>query len=176
MNILCGRVPEQPDEDVKPKVQVSDHSMADVDPPKLREPVDIKPKLEPVEAVVPSPTTEVPLPPSQESGGSGVGEKPEGPEIIDLTVDEDTDQPKAGPSRLSPEFEPPPPPSSSIPSCSPRVPDYTVFADDEEQAGLFDLLDCMAMPDLEAIVKQLKLKPKAKRVRTPASRLSQHPT
>ncbi|KAI0723944.1 hypothetical protein C8T65DRAFT_714858 [Cerioporus squamosus] len=162
MNILCGRVSEQSDEDVKPKIKVDDHGMPDVWPSKLSESMDIKPKLEPTEATDSLPT-EVPLPPSQESGGSMVGEEPrsEGPEIIDLTMDEDADQPKAGPSRLSPELEPPPPSSSSIPPCTP--PDYTVFADDEEQAHLFELLHCMALPDLEAIVKQFKLKPKAKK-------------
>ncbi|RDX56460.1 hypothetical protein OH76DRAFT_1550917 [Lentinus brumalis] len=163
MNVLCCRLQEQPDEDVKPKIKVDDNSLPEFQPPQFCDTVEVKPKVEPVETTIPSPT-DTPLPPSQECGSSTVEEpRREGPEIIDLTADEDADQPKAGPSRLSPEFEPPPPPSSSIPPSTPRAPDYAVFADDEEQADLFELLDCLAMPDLEAIVKQLKLKPKAKR-------------
>ncbi len=170
MNVLCCRLQEQPDEDVKPKIKVDDNSLPEFQPPQFCDTVEVKPKVEPLETTIPSPT-DIPLPPSQESGSSTVEEpRREGPEIIDLTADEDADQPKAGPSRLSPEFEPPPPPSSSIPPSTPRAPDYAVFADDEEQADLFELLDCLAMPDLEAIVKQLKLKPKAKRVRPPTDR------
>ncbi|RPD66429.1 hypothetical protein L226DRAFT_479073 [Lentinus tigrinus ALCF2SS1-7] len=159
MNILCGRVPAEP-EDIKPKVNPHDRCIPDVLLSKLPEPANLKPKVEPTESTIPPPLDVFPSS-SKDSHGTPIGEEHrDGPELIDLTMDEEDAQSEP---RLSPELEPPPPPSSSTPSSTPRAPDYTVFADDEEQAELFDLLDCMTMPELEAIVKQLKLKPKAKK-------------
>ncbi|KAI0672928.1 hypothetical protein C8Q78DRAFT_1122510 [Trametes maxima] len=76
-------------------------------------------------------------------------------EVIDLTFDEDEDDPPpkllTGPSQ-SPEVEPP----SSASTTAPIV-DYSVFADDEEQASLSDLLDCLTLDELVDLAKQLHL-------------------
>ena len=173
MNILSGRIPVQPEEDVKPKINPNDFTIPDVQPSEMPQHVEVK--AEPIEATIPPPIYPTPSA-SKESRRLPIPQEPKlkGPEIIDLTLDEEDIQPKIQPERPSPEFEPPPPPSSSAPSSTPRAIDYSVFADDEEQAELLDLLDCMTMPDLEAIVKQLKLKPKAKKVGTPTARPHLH--
>ncbi|KAI0707651.1 VRR-NUC domain-containing protein [Earliella scabrosa] len=116
---LCRRA--EP-EDIKPKVEELDEI-----PVKLFKD-DVKPKLEPEEP-------QLPLAPEKEV-------KQNGPEVIDLTLDEEDEQPQAGPSRLSPVYEPPPP----------------VFADDEDAATLLELLDCLRGPELDALAKQFKLK------------------
>ena len=143
-------------EDAKPKLEDINTNIPDTHPPfKLKEEdEDVKPKLEPVEPSLPIQASE-PL------------EKPEqsGPEIIDLTLDDDDESPQPGPSRASPIVEPP---STSTPSSqnSVRTTDYSVFADDEEQADIFELLDCLTTPELDNLAQQLKLRPKgAKKVR-----------
>ncbi|KAI0647353.1 VRR-NUC domain-containing protein [Trametes meyenii] len=76
-------------------------------------------------------------------------------EVIDLTFDEDEDDPPplAGPSR-SPEVES----TSSSSTTTPPTAEYSVFADDEEQASLSDLLDCLTLDELGDLAKQLHLK------------------
>ncbi|KAI1794637.1 VRR-NUC domain-containing protein [Ganoderma leucocontextum] len=140
---------EQEHEDVKPKLEDLNTNIPDLNPPSVSvkvEEEDIKPKLEPVETAL---LAEAPEPPQRS--------KEHVPEVIDLTMDEVDEPPQAGPSRSSPAVEPP---SSSAPSSqsSTRIADYTVFADDEEQADLFELLDCLTTPELDELAKQLKLK------------------
>ncbi len=138
---------DQEHDDVKPKLEDLNINIPDFDPQIVKLPdEDVKPKLEPVEAALEAEASE----PAEKS-------KHPGPEIIDLTLDEVDEPPQAGPERPSPAIEPP---SSSTPSSqnSTQVVDYTVFADDEEQAELFELLDCMTTPELDDLAKQLKLK------------------
>lgn len=140
----------QEPEDVKPKLEDLNTNIPDLGPPifKLEED-DIKPKLEPVETTLPEEASKA--------------SKQLAPEIIDLTMDEIDEPPRAGPSS-SPAIEPPP---SSEPSSqgSARISDYTVFADDEEQAELFELLECLDGSELNDLAKQLKLKrPDVKKV------------
>ena len=140
----------QEPEDVKPKLEDLNTNIPDLGPPifKLEED-DIKPKLESVETTLPEEASKASKQPA--------------PEIIDLTMDEIDEPPRAGPSS-SPAIEPPP---SSEPSSqsSARISDYTVFADDEEQAELFELLECVNQSELDDLAKQLKLKrPTVKKV------------
>ena len=145
-------------EDVKPKLEDINTNILDINPPlKLKEEEeeeDVKPKLEPAEPSLPLQVCEPQEKPDQS-----------GPEIIDLTLDDDDESPQPGPSRASPIAESP---STSMPSSqnSVRTTDYSVFADDEEQADIFELLDCLTTPELDNLAQQLKLKPKgAKKVR-----------
>ena len=138
---------EQEHEDVKPKLEDIDANIPNLDPPTFKfGEEDVKPKLEPVDSALPLEDSESPKTPKHPA-----------PEIIDLTVDEVDEPPPAGHSSPSPVVEPP---SSSALSSqnSTRVVDYSVFADDEEQADLFELLDCLTTSELEDLAKQLKLK------------------
>ncbi|KAI9057954.1 hypothetical protein FKP32DRAFT_1743401 [Trametes sanguinea] len=142
---LCGRpqppAPAAEEEDVKPAVE--DIVLPDLEPQfQLPDP--------PIKA---EPDAE----PPQSLGEPAAPVKPEEqPEVIDLTFDDDGDETEAGPS-ASPVYEP------STPSLTPRAPDFSVFADDEEQASLFELLDCLTTDELHDIAKQLKLKTKVKK-------------
>ena len=136
MKLLCGN------EEAKPKLEERDLVIPDILPTfKIVE--DIKPKIEETEPSLPSPT------PQQT-----------GPGVIDLTS-EDSEQPQAGPSRLSPVCDPP---SSNPSSQSSIAPDYSVFADDEDNATLAHLLDCLKSQELEELAKQLKVKLASKKV------------
>ncbi|TBU49163.1 VRR-NUC domain-containing protein [Dichomitus squalens] len=153
IELLCrGKKGEQREpEDVKPKLEDLNPNIPDLTPPfKVKvEEEDVKPKLEPTEVLLPTEAS---------------GPRQSGPEIIDLTMDEDDEPPQAGPSRLSPAIDSP---TSSTPSSqdSIRTADYSVFADDEEQADIFELLDCLTTPELETLTQQLKLKPKGAKKR-----------
>ncbi|KAM5532088.1 hypothetical protein V8D89_014252 [Ganoderma adspersum] len=130
-------------EDVKPKLEDLNTNIPDLGPPTFKlEEEDVKPKVEPVETTLLEEVSKA--------------SKQLAPEIIDLTMDEVDEPPRAGPSS-SPTIEPSP---SSEPSSqnSARISDYTVFADDEEQAELFELLECLARSELDDLAKQLKLK------------------
>lgn len=153
---LCTSAEELQMEDVKPKVEDCESLLKLPVDFFLNDDDDVKPKVEPTEPTLPAPIEE----PKQHAEGS----KQQGPETIDLTMDEECEQPQAGPSRLSPAYEPLTPPSSSAPSSTPGVPDYSVFADDEEQASPFELLDCLRIEELEELAKQLKLKPRFRKV------------
>ncbi|KAI0362440.1 hypothetical protein OH77DRAFT_1515684 [Trametes cingulata] len=175
VDILCGRAQPSPppEEDVKPVVE--DIILPDFVPtfrldagPQVKLEPDAEPemRLDPI----PEPEPEVKPQVKQEKTEAKPAGSPklskyhiiqeEDREIIDLTFDDDEDeqekQPEAGPS-CSPVYEP------ASPSLTPRAPDYSVFADDEEQATLLELLDCLTTDELVDIAKQLKIKRQAKR-------------
>lgn len=70
--------------------------------------------------------------------------KEEEREIIDLTLDSPSHSQLAQLSRLS---------ASAI-----SEPDYSYFADDDSQATLQELIDCLTLDELRGIAKQMKLK------------------
>ena len=75
--------------------------------------------------------------------------KVEEPEIIDLTMDDEDDQPVAGPSTqrlLSPEILPPPPAKLEF------------LAEDSGEASLRELLECLSLPELKEVAVTMKVK------------------
>ncbi|KAI0372954.1 hypothetical protein BV20DRAFT_1034206 [Pilatotrama ljubarskyi] len=170
VDVLCGRPPSE-EEDMKPAIE--DIIIADLNPtfrlesdPQVKlesdtEP-DTRPGPEPVAKPEVKPTVKEEVKPEAKPVGSPKPSnypiiKEQDREIIDLTFDDEQEgQPEAGPSR-SPVYEP------ASPSLTPRAPDFSVFADDEEQATLLELLDCLTTDELVDIAKQLKIKRQAKR-------------
>ncbi|KAI8989721.1 VRR-NUC domain-containing protein [Trametes punicea] len=144
LDTLCGRPPAPAGaQDVKPTVDGLDR---------------VFPVLEPVFQFPDEPQVKVEPDPELDNmdNVAEVTAQVE-PDIIDLTFDADEGAlAEAGPSS-SPVYE------LSTPSSTPRAPDFSVFADDEEQASLFELLDCLTTEELGDIAKQLKLRTKVKR-------------
>ena len=149
MNRLCGHSCDE-DQDIKPKVEELDCGVPELPIPFTLE-EDIKPKIEPLDSVIP------PEQPNKANKTSGAS-----PEVVDLTMEDEDNIAEAGPSRASPACESPP--VLDVPSHASRKTDYTVFADDEDQADLFELLHCLNAQELDDLAKQLKLKPRSKKV------------
>lgn len=70
--------------------------------------------------------------------------KEEEREIIDLTLDSPSHSQLAQSSQLS--------------ASTMKEPDYSYFADDDSQATLQELIDCLTLDELRGIAKQMKLK------------------
>ncbi|KAL1944729.1 hypothetical protein VTO73DRAFT_3159 [Trametes versicolor] len=183
MDILCGHPPSE-EEDVKPAVQNMEivipemepnfrfdaHPQVkpdpDADPSTRTEPVpeakpevkEVKPQVKEVKPQV-KPEVKPQAKPSSPKSPKYPIIKVEERDVIDLTFDDEEEEaPKAGPSR-SPEYEPELPP----PTSTPRSPDFSVFADDEEQTTPLELLDCLNTDELADIAKQLKIKLRSKK-------------
>ena len=73
-----------------------------------------------------------------------------GPEVIDLTVDEE-DEVQGKPGKAVQQDQPP-------------KPGLEVFAQDESHATLHDLLECLRTEELKDLAKQMKVKPKGSNV------------
>ncbi len=180
VDILCGHPPvPTEEEDVKPAVQDMEIVIPEMDPnfkfdahPQVKPDPDADPstRAEPVSEAKPEVKKEVKpnvkpevkpqARPSSPKSPRYPVIKVEGRDVIDLTFDDEEEElPKAGPSR-SPEYEPELP----APSSTPRAPDFSVFADDEEQATPWELLDCLNTDELADIAKQLKIKLRSKKV------------
>lgn len=184
MDILCGHPPSE-EEDVKPAVQNMEIVIPemepnfrfdaqpqvkpdpDADPSTRTEPVpeakpevkEVKPQVKEVKPQV-KPEVKPQAKPSSPKSPKYPIIKVEERDVIDLTFDDEEEEaPKAGPSR-SPEYEPELPP----PTSTPRSPDFSVFADDEEQTTPLELLDCLNTDELADIAKQLKIKLRSKKV------------
>ncbi|OSD08560.1 hypothetical protein PYCCODRAFT_1429618 [Trametes coccinea BRFM310] len=183
---LCGRpqapAPAAQEEDVKPAVDGINSILPDLEPrfrlpgPPVKTEPDTEPHSlgEPAAFVKSEESSEVQddVNPVLKTSATNPSSFPvimiEDREVIDLTFDDDGDETEveaevlddkfaqAGPS-ASPVYEP------STPSLTPRAPDFSVFADDEEQASLLELLDCLTTDELHDIARQLKLKTKVKK-------------
>lgn len=178
LDILCGHPPAE-EEDVKPAVQNMEIVIPEMEPnfrfdahPQVKPDPDADPstRTEPAPEAKPEVKKEVKPQVKPEIKQEAKPSSPKSPkypvikveerDVIDLTFDEeDEEAPKAGPSR-SPEYEPELP----APSSTPKTPDFSVFADDEEQATPLELLDCLNTDELADIAKQLKIKLRSKKV------------
>lgn len=87
--------------------------------------------------------------------------KEEEREIIDLTLDDD-DEPPAMALKVKKapvaEEKPQPGPSKSLPAIPTNSDPLLVFAEDESQMTLLELLDCLSLDELKKLGKQMKLK------------------
>ncbi|CDO73570.1 hypothetical protein BN946_scf185014.g40 [Trametes cinnabarina] len=149
-----------PDPQIKSETDVEPDSRAAADVPTVNLRAEVDEDVKPVLNTSPAKGTNYPI--------ITIDDR----EVIDLTFDGDDDgdgdeteveeeiadekRLEVGPS-TSRVYEP------STPSLTPRSPDFSVFADDEEQVSLFELLDCLTTDELHDIAKQLKLKTKVKR-------------
>ncbi|KAI0822847.1 VRR-NUC domain-containing protein [Trametes gibbosa] len=171
IDVLCGRPAEAGQEEQKP-VNHNEPNFADLEPtfrfatdPQVKSDPDTDPAthIEPEINIKPEPMEDVrpQVKPSSPRSGSFPIIKVEERDVIDLTFDDQPEvkqPPVAGPSRL-------PSPGCELrsPSLTQPSPDYSVFADDEDQATLFELLDCLTIDELIDMAKRLMLKLKSKR-------------
>ncbi|KAH9945856.1 uncharacterized protein BXZ73DRAFT_86110 [Epithele typhae] len=147
MDHLCSPLGQ---EDIKPKKEDLDASVSELLPTFHLSQEDVKPKLEPSEEdVKPKLEPSEPTLPREQPGP-----KPPGREVIDLTLDDEDEQPQAGPSRMSPECKPVLPAPAL--SQTPDLVDYSVFADNEDQAELAELMECLNAQELEELAKETK--------------------
>ncbi|KAI0636683.1 hypothetical protein C8Q77DRAFT_1247200 [Trametes polyzona] len=168
IEILCGHPPSTSEHDVKPAVHEIGANLPDLDPTFRLPQVKPDPDAEP-EACAPDsePKPQVKQEVQQPQAGPSSPRhtaypviKQEEREIIDLTFEDDEEggEPQKAGLSQSPEYE-----LAPTPSLTPKAPDFSVFADDEEQAELMELLDCLTIDELTEIAKSLKLKLKSKR-------------